>query len=133
MGYTGIRRPGLVLTYVGLRSAIEAMATEVPVGTRIKKRRQVLGLTQQQLAERLDVNRSTVADWERGKHFPLRYLGKVEDVLGISLSDDGPEPPVIPPDLQRRIDALSPDERRYVIDRLTRRNGGSGSAGQAPG
>lgn len=98
------------------------------VGTKIKKRRQIMGLTQGQLAERIGVNRSSITNWENGKHFPQRYLGRVEDVLGISLGDDLP---VIPPDLQRRIDALTPDEQRYVIERLTRRRG-PGSAGQAP-
>lgn len=109
---------------------MRVMATDPPIGTKIRKRRQVLGLTQDDLAARLNVSRSTVANWESGKHFPLRYLGRVESVLGVSLNGDA-EAPVIPPDLQRRIDALSPDEQAYVIDRLTRRRG-PGTAGQAP-
>ena len=67
------------------------MATELPVGTRIKRRRQVLRLTQEDLAGRLGVSKSTVANWESGKHFPLRYLGAVEQELGISLA--GPDEP----------------------------------------
>lgn len=69
------------------------MDTDTAIGTKIKKRRQVLRLTQQELAATLGVSKSTVANWERGKHFPLRYLGAVESVLGISL--DG-EPPAVP-------------------------------------
>src|SRR5260221_10928991 len=105
---------------------MKAMAADA-IGTKIKKRRQVLRLTQEQLAGRLGVSKSAVANWERGKHFPLRYLGAIEQVLGISL-DGEEEPPVIPPDLQRKIDALTPEEQEYVIERLTRRRG----AGQAP-
>ena len=63
------------------------MATELPIGTRIKRRRQVLRLTQEDLAGRLGVSKSTVANWESGKHFPLRYLGAVEQELGISLAE----------------------------------------------
>lgn len=62
------------------------VATELSLGTRIKRRRQVLRLTQEDLAVRLGVSKSTVANWESGKHFPLRYLGAVEQELGISLN-----------------------------------------------
>ncbi len=44
-------------------------------------------LTQSGLADRLGVSRGTVANWERGKHFPLRYRYLVEQVMGISLDD----------------------------------------------
>lgn len=106
------------------------MAADSRIGTTIKKRRQVLGMTQQDLADALGVSKSTVANWESGKHFPLRYLGKVEAVLGISLSPAGDDEPPIPPDLQRRLDRLTPAERAYVIERL-RRQAGNG-ANEAP-
>ena len=64
------------------------------VGIKIKKRRQVLGMTQDVLAERLGVSKSTVANWERGKHFPLRHLGAVEAVLDISLEEAEPPGPL---------------------------------------
>jgi transcriptional regulator with XRE-family HTH domain len=67
------------------------MAKETTTGTRIAKRRQVLGLTQQELADRIGVDRVTVANWEINKHFPQRYLGKVEDVLGITIPVPEPE------------------------------------------
>jgi hypothetical protein len=60
------------------------------------------------------------ANWEAGKHFPLRKLGKVEAVLGISL-DDPPSPPKIPAGLQRMVDALSDDEREALLAELTGR------------
>jgi transcriptional regulator with XRE-family HTH domain len=65
------------------------MASATRIGTRIKKRRQVLGLTQDELAGDLGVSKSTVANWERGQHYPQRYLGALEHRLGISLDGDG--------------------------------------------
>lgn len=96
-----------------------AMATDPAIGTTIKKRRQVLGMTQDELAARLGVSRSTIANWESGKHFPLRYLGAVEHVLGIELND-GAEPP-IDPRVRQMIDDLTDEERAWAIHRLTGR------------
>jgi ribosome-binding protein aMBF1 (putative translation factor) len=58
------------------------------VGSRIAKRRQQLRLTQAQLAARIGVNRTTVASWETGQHFPQRHQGAIEDVLGVSLTGE---------------------------------------------
>ena len=57
-----------------------------PVGIRIAKRRHQLKLTQAQLAVRLVVARSTVADWERGDTLPIKHVGLVEEILGIRLT-----------------------------------------------
>jgi len=67
------------------------MAKDIRIGARIRKRRQELGMNQQELAERVGVHASSVISWESGRHFPRRYLGKIEAVLGVSL-DDEPEP-----------------------------------------
>jgi len=74
-------------------------------------------MTQDDLAAELSVSRSTVANWESGKHFPLRYLGRVEDVLGIDLSDAGGPP--IDPRVQRMIDEMTTEERLRVVEYLT--------------
>lgn len=95
---------------------IQVMAAD-SIGTRVRKRRQVLGMTQQELAGELGVSKTTVANWESGKHFPLRYLGLIEEVLGVSL-DEAEEELVIPPDLQEILDNLTDRQREYVIDRL---------------
>lgn len=58
------------------------------IGARIRKRRQVLGMKQHELAAAVGVDRSAVSNWERGRHLPQRYQGKLEDVLGISLDDE---------------------------------------------
>jgi transcriptional regulator with XRE-family HTH domain len=68
------------------------------IGRRIRKARQVAGMTQAELAGKIGVSESTVANWEKGRHFPLRYLGKIEEVLGIDLESDGT--PGLPPDIE---------------------------------
>ncbi len=42
-------------------------------GEQIRALRLSLGLTQEQLAERLEVDRNTVARWERGERFADRW------------------------------------------------------------
>lgn len=63
---------------------------EIPIGKTIALARHRKRWTQQRLADELGVAKSTVANWERGEHFPLRNLGAVEEALGISL--EGYEP-----------------------------------------
>ena len=82
------------------------MAHGAPIGVRIARRRQALGMRQEDLARKLGVSKSSVANWETGKHFPQRKLGAVEEVLGISLDDAGLEPdpyPNVPPDVAKYI------------------------------
>lgn len=69
------------------------MLDESAVGAAIRRARQRKRLTQQQLADALDVNRTTVGDWETGTHYPQRNLGALEEVLGITLP---PQPDEVP-------------------------------------
>ena len=72
---------------------MQSMATELRIGTTIRKRRQALGMrTQQELAERIGVDRTTVANWENDVHYPTRYIGALEEVLGISLAGEDQDP-----------------------------------------
>ncbi len=80
------------------------------IGTLIRKRRQALGLRQHELAARVGVDRSAVSNWERGHHFPLRYQGRIEEVLGISLDEE--------PGLPDLVAAHASDERVMEIWRL---------------
>ena len=57
-------------------------------GEAIKQKREQLGLTQQDLAEKLFVSRQTVCRWENGSRCPdLVMAKKIAMVLGISLDD----------------------------------------------
>ena len=47
----------------------------------VYRRRKALGLTQQQLAHRLRVSVSTVANWEAGRYEPPGYLELALDLL----------------------------------------------------
>ena len=55
------------------------------VGARIRRRRQELGLTQEELGARVGVSARAVIRWEAGLNFPRRHQGRLEAVLGIRL------------------------------------------------
>jgi transcriptional regulator with XRE-family HTH domain len=60
------------------------MAMAATIGQRIKQKREALGLTQSEVAEKLFVTQQTVARWEGDKHLPpitaLEDLAKLFDV-----------------------------------------------------
>jgi transcriptional regulator with XRE-family HTH domain len=87
-------------------------------GARIAKRRHQLGWTQVELAARIGVSPSSVADWERGASYPKKKLGKVEQVLGVRLDEDPKPEPSIPKSLLREVmetEGLTDEERVAVI------------------
>jgi DNA-binding XRE family transcriptional regulator len=54
--------------------AEDAVAKTAAKREQLAERRKAVGLTQEQLAELLDVDRTTVARWERGETQPLPWL-----------------------------------------------------------
>jgi len=103
------------------------------IGMRIARRRQQLRLTQEELAARLGVSKSTVANWERNKHFPKRKQGAVEEVLGFSL-DEPPPVPAVPPRLVETIRATLPlEDQERAIEALRRELAGEPHAPTGPG
>jgi transcriptional regulator with XRE-family HTH domain len=59
------------------------MARQLPLGDKIRHARERLGLTQQELADLLRVDRGSVSNWERGRTRPGRYLlAALETILG---------------------------------------------------
>jgi transcriptional regulator with XRE-family HTH domain len=54
----------------------------------IKEQRLRLGLSQMQLAEKMDVKQSTVAMWENGKSLPrTEILIKLADLFGCTIDE----------------------------------------------
>lgn len=61
---------------------------QTDVGKRIANRRKEKGLTQLQLAERLNVSNRTVSKWENGDGYPdITILPNLSDILGISIDE----------------------------------------------
>ena len=117
------------------------------MGAKIRRARKLLRLTQQQLAGKVGVSRSTVDAWENDRAYPKRYDVALEQVLGIDLSG-GPAPsgpladllpprdeweqlvfanPDLPDEIKRRMLADWRDARSAAQDR--RRRGGPATAG----
>jgi len=58
------------------------------MGEKIKARRTELNMTQEVLAERLSVSRSTISNWETGRNYPdLQMIVLTADVLNLSLDE----------------------------------------------
>ena len=58
------------------------------IGNRIRKYRKESGLTQEQLAERINVNKSRISNWEQGINRPdADILGAICRALNVSPSD----------------------------------------------
>ena len=62
------------------------MAEEIPLGSVIARARQRKRWTQAELAARIGVGRDAVSDWETGKTYPQRNRWKIEEILGVDLS-----------------------------------------------
>lgn len=68
----------------GLRQR-DAVGEDMSVASRIRQSRQALGLTQEELARRIGVSRSAVAQWETDRTGQVRAnLTRVAAVLGVS-------------------------------------------------
>lgn len=85
------------------------------VGAVIRKRRQVLGWEQWELAERVGVHVNSVQKWEAGTHYPSRKLGKLEEVLGVRLDDEA-EPDIVPAGLREHVREILPPDRAKVVE-----------------
>lgn len=116
---------------------MEGMATDI--GTRIKRARERKRWTQRHLADLAGVSQKTVDNWENGRTQPKSSIGALEELLGVSLDAEQPEP-AIPKSLLRAIetdDGLTPEERHAVIEAvretLATERGASGPSGKGSG
>lgn len=58
------------------------------IGNKIKQLRKLSGMTQEQLAEKLNVSRQTVSKWESGGSAPdIESIVKVSKIFQLSLDD----------------------------------------------
>lgn len=61
------------------------MATDGPIGTRIRRARERKRMRQRDLADALGVSRTTVDAWENDRSYPRSSIGALEEILGVSL------------------------------------------------
>ena len=90
------------------------------IGKQIQQRRPAVGLSQEELADRLYITRQTLSNWETGKTYPdLQILVEISEQYGISLDALLKEDPqmVQTIDRQRAIGALR--QEKGVIDMFT--------------
>lgn len=90
------------------------------LGTRIKRARERRRWTQQELADRLSVDRKTVDNWENGRTTPRSSLGALEEALG-NLTGDEEARPYPDPDEPAEValwglTRFSEQDRRVFID-----------------
>ncbi|MBO4636070.1 MAG: helix-turn-helix transcriptional regulator [Clostridiales bacterium] len=58
------------------------------LGEQIKKHRNIAGLSQEALAERIYVSRQTISNWETSKNYPdINSLIRLSEVFGVSVDD----------------------------------------------
>jgi len=95
------------------------------LGCNIAVRRKALRLTQEQLAQRLEVEPETISRMERGMTAPsLKTLEKLGEILAVRMADLLDERPPAPPDGVSAIAAwivmLSEEDKAFVMDNLRR-------------
>lgn len=90
-------------------------------GARIKKYRKLAGMSQIELAQRLNVTNRAVSNWESGANCAdSELIPLICEVLGVSpneLLNTKTEEPQLPPEtiaLARRIEALDPVGREFI-------------------
>jgi transcriptional regulator with XRE-family HTH domain len=58
------------------------------LGSRIKEARERQNLSQDELAERMDISRQAISKWETGKSYPdIEKILKLSDIFNLSLDE----------------------------------------------
>ena len=95
---------------------------KVAIGSRLREARNKVKLTQEQLAEKVDIGTTYISDIERGAKFPsLSLFIKIVDALGVSSDyilrgeiEAGKN--CVYDDITRKLDGLTPKQRLGVAD-----------------
>ncbi len=94
---------------VGYHEAKKGVVIFMQLGNNIRHFRKQSGLSQEQLAERVQVTRQTISNWELGETSPNpEQLALLSDALGRSIDELMGRTPASPPE-------PSPDEARKEI------------------
>ena len=95
---------------------------KVAIGSRLREARNMVKLTQEQLAEKLNIGTTYIADIERGAKFPsLSLFIKIVDALGVSSDfilrgeiEAGKN--FVYDDITQKLDGLTPKQRLAVTE-----------------
>ena len=95
---------------------------KVAIGSRLREARNMVKLTQEQLAEKVGIGTTYISDIERGAKFPsLSLFIKIVDALGVSSDyilrgeiEDGKN--CVYDDITKKLDGLSPKQRLAVAE-----------------
>ena len=95
---------------------------KVAIGSRLREARNIVKLTQEQLAEKVGIGTTYISDIERGAKFPsLSLFIKIVDALGVSSDfilrgeiEAGKN--CVYDDITRKLDGLTPKQRLGVAD-----------------
>lgn len=105
------------------------MLSNIEIGNRIKQRRKELGLTMQELAEIVGLNKSTILRYETGKieKVKIPVIKSLSEVLGIDLLSEKIENKRVIADsrrieiVRRSLNTIVPamnDDELYVLESL---------------
>jgi transcriptional regulator with XRE-family HTH domain len=89
------------------------MDASPPIGLKIKRARERLRWTQDQLAAQVGVSQKTIDNWENDRRYPKSAIGALESVLGISFDDEPGEPENETARLRREVEQLKAESQEW--------------------
>lgn len=94
------------------------MPTDELIGKRIQEIRIRRGMTQEQLADRIHISKSSISEWEACKRVPqMKTLRKIAEALGVDVWEIiGFNDVSINPDELAREDLASDPDRKALLD-----------------
>jgi transcriptional regulator with XRE-family HTH domain len=90
-------------------------------GNKIKELREKQGMTQSELAKRLNISDKTISSWENGTRLPrMGLVESISKILNVSKSDlfDNKKSPSLTEQAMQKFNNLSPEEQKQAIDYL---------------